>query len=168
MDMAELARVITSSIGELSKSLQQAVDNVADQIAGLRGEVLSNRAKLCSMTVTKYNNTCWKTDNQAVQHEFVEAKEELQGKELEREEQVLRSLNCRIWGLEESEEEVLLDVVNNFFKNTTLHEHEPEASQTFRIGCKGEVARTILVKFLDRSKRDRVLANKALLKGQRI
>jgi hypothetical protein len=101
--------------------------------------------------------------------EFLEAKEEerrfLEG---EHKNQHARVNNCKISGLVEEEKETTKEVVTSFFQSQ-LKVHEPSILQAYRIGHKkGDLPRPILVKFGAQLEKARVMANRSMLKGQRI
>lgn len=101
--------------------------------------------------------------------EFVYAKEEEKRLlEEEHKNQHARVNNCKISGLVEGEKEVTKEVVIAFFQSQ-LKLHEPSILQAYRIGQKkGDLPRPILVKFGAESEKARVLANRSMLKGERI
>ncbi|BBN06441.1 hypothetical protein Mp_3g21180 [Marchantia polymorpha subsp. ruderalis] len=90
-----------------------------------------------------------------------------QEQEIEKANQFARMKIVRISGLPESEKEEVKSVVTKFLTET-LDVPNPDLAQAYRIGNKGAQPRAIIVKFVDQTQRDMALANKAILKGQRI
>ena len=103
------------------------------------------------------------------QMEVLEAKEE--EKRLANEEnknQEARAANCKLSGLEEKHEENIKEVLVSFLESQ-LKVHDPQIIQAYRVGKKKEeFARPIIVKFASSMEKGRVVANRAMLKGQRI
>jgi hypothetical protein len=101
--------------------------------------------------------------------EFIQAKEEEKRLlEEEHKNQHARINNCKVSGVVEVEKEDTKQVVTSFFQSH-LKVHEPTILQAYRIGQKkGDLPRPILVKFGAESEKSRVMANKSMLKGQRI
>ena len=68
----------------------------------------------------------------------------------------------------EGEKENTKEVVTSFFQSE-LKVHAPSILQAYRIGQrKGDFPRPILIKFGGESEKARVVANRSMLKGQRI
>jgi hypothetical protein len=103
------------------------------------------------------------------QVEVLEAKEE--ERRLANEEnknQEARVANCKLSGLEEKHEENTKEVLVSFLESQ-LKVHDPQIIQAYRVGKKkAEFARPIIVKFASSMEKARVVANRAMLKGQRI
>lgn len=101
--------------------------------------------------------------------EFLQAKdEERRLLEEEHKNQHARINNCKLSGLVEGEKEITKEVVTSFFQSQ-LKVHEPSILQAYRIGQKkGDFPRPILVKFGAESEKTRVMANRSMLKGQKI
>ena len=103
------------------------------------------------------------------QVEVLEAKEE--ERRLAHEEnknQEARAANCKLSGLEEKNEENTKEVLVSFLESQ-LKVHDPQIIQAYRVGKKKEeFARPIIVKFASAMEKARVVANRAMLKGQRI
>lgn len=101
--------------------------------------------------------------------EFIQAKEEERRLfEEEHKNQQARINNCKLSGLAETEKENTKEVVTSFFQSE-LRVHEPSILQAYRIGQKkGDLPRPILIKFITQSEKARVIANRSMLKGQRI
>lgn len=101
--------------------------------------------------------------------EFVQAKEEERRLlEEEHKNQQARINNCKISGLVEVEKENTKEVVTSFFQSQ-LKVHQPTILHAYRIGQKkGDLPRPILVKFGTEFEKTRVLANRSMLKGERI
>jgi hypothetical protein len=101
--------------------------------------------------------------------ELLEAKEE--ERRLANEEsknQEARAANCKLSGLEEKDEENTKEVLVAFLESQ-LKVHDPQIIQAFRVGKKKvEFARPIIVKFASAMEKARIIANRAMLKGQRI
>lgn len=103
------------------------------------------------------------------QIEVLEAKEE--ERRLANEEnknQEVRAANCKLSGLEEKNEENTKEVLVSFLESQ-LKVHDPQILQAYRVGKKKEeFARPIIVKFASAMEKARIVANRAMLKGQRI
>ncbi|CAM6091077.1 unnamed protein product [Calypogeia fissa] len=101
--------------------------------------------------------------------EFLQAKEE-EKRLLEEEQrnQQARANNCKLSGLVEMEKENTKEVVTHFFQ-TQLKVHETIILQAYRIGQKkNDLPRPILIKFGAQSEKARIMANRSMLKGERI
>ncbi|BBN18736.1 hypothetical protein Mp_8g05040 [Marchantia polymorpha subsp. ruderalis] len=90
-----------------------------------------------------------------------------QEQEIEKANQFARMKNVRIFGLPESEKEEVKSVVTKFLTET-LDVPNLDFAQAYRICNKGAQPRAIIFKFVDQAQRDMALANKVILKGQRI
>jgi len=101
--------------------------------------------------------------------EFLQAKEEEKRlQEAEHKNQQARVGNCKLSGLVEEEKENTKEVVTTFLQQE-LKVHEPIILQAYRIGQrKSDLPRPILIKFGAQSEKVRVMANRSMLKGQRI
>jgi hypothetical protein len=100
---------------------------------------------------------------------FMETKEaERRLLEDERRQQQLRANNCKISGLQEREKENTKEVVTSFLQEQ-LKVHEPQVLQAYRIGKSNNgYSRPILVKFIGEYEKAKILANRSMLKGQKI
>lgn len=101
--------------------------------------------------------------------QFMETKEEerRQAEEEMRNRQA-RSSNCKISGLNEVEKENTSEVVTSFLTDQ-LKVHDPKVVHAFRIGQKkGDLPRPILVKFCTDQEKERVKANRGMLKGHKV
>ena len=149
---------------ELSGSVK-AIRVIAEHTIGMKEKLQSNNTiDLMEEKLKTYAEAAKQSHM-----EFVQAKEEERRLlEEERKNQHARINNCKISGLVEVERENAKEVVTLFFQSH-LKVHEPTILQAYRIGQrKGDVRRPILVKFGGESEKARVMANRSMLKGERI
>src|SRR5436305_14916147 len=82
--------------------------------------------------------------------------------------QEARAANCKLSGLEEKEDENTKEVVVAFLESQ-LKVHDPQIIQAYRVGKKKEeFSRPIIVKLASAMEKAKIVANRAMLKGQRI
>ena len=161
---SEQRKVIHELRMELAGSVQ-ATKVIATHTIGMKEKLQQdNTIELLEEKLKTYAEAAKKSHM-----EFMQAKEEerrLLGEEHQN--QLARVNNCKISGLAEGDKEITKEVVTSFFQSE-LRVHEPIILQAYRLGQKkGDLPRPILVKFGGESEKARVMANRCMLKGQRI
>ncbi|CAM6106425.1 unnamed protein product [Calypogeia fissa] len=149
---------------ELADSFQ-ALKAIAKHTAGLKETLQQdNTIELMEEKLKTYAEAAKRSHM-----EFIQAKEEEKRLlEEEHRNQQARVSNCKLSGLLEVEKENTKEVVTTFLQ-TQLRVHEPIIIQAFRIGQKkGDLPRPILIKFGVQSDKARIMANRSMLKGERI
>jgi hypothetical protein len=103
------------------------------------------------------------------QVEVIEAKEEERRlANEENKDQEARAANCKLSGLEEKNEENTKEIIVSFL-DFQLKVHSLQIIQAYRVGKKKkEFARPIIMKFASAMEKTKIVANRAILKGQRI
>lgn len=113
-----------------------------------------------------------KTYAEAAKHShivFMEAQEKVRREaDDEKRDQQARANNCKISGLQETEQENTKEVVTCFLQEQ-LKVHNAQVLQAYRIGKRNHgVARPILVRFIGALEKAKVIANRSMLKGKKI
>lgn len=167
-DLTKMTRDQRKVISELRLELQSSVKvmkTIAEHTIGVSERLeKENVVDLMEEKLKTYTEVAKKSHM-----EFIQAKEEERKVAAEEHQnQQARVNNSKLSGLEEGEKENTKEIVASFFQRQ-LRVHEPQIFQAYRIGQRrGDHPRPIIVKFVGESEKARVMANRAMLKGERI